>query len=77
MSFTLFAKIKLSRKISEFRNLQCFLYSNFSGEKFAFGHMYVRPHETFHEPSRKFYPNEVSVYLTIVRMSGLFQDIIY
>ena len=30
-----------------------------SGEKFAFGHMYVRPHETFHEPSRKFYPNEV------------------
>ena len=37
-----------------------FILIIFSGEKFAFGHMYVRPHETFHEPSRKFYPNEVS-----------------
>lgn len=35
------------------------LWKNDNGEKFAFGHMYVRPHETFHEPSRKFYPNEV------------------
>ena len=52
-----------------FRVLQYFHYSYFSGEKFAFGHMYVRPHETFHEPSRKFYPNEVSVYLTIAWMS--------
>lgn len=29
------------------------------GDKFAFGHHYLRPHETFHEPWRKFFPNEV------------------
>ena len=29
------------------------------GERFAFGHHYLRPHETFHEPSRKFFGNEV------------------
>jgi hypothetical protein len=28
-------------------------------EKFAYGHVYLRPQETFHEPSRKFFPNEV------------------
>lgn len=31
----------------------------FRGDKFAFGHHYLRPHETFHEPWRKFFPNEV------------------
>jgi len=30
-----------------------------SGEKFAFGHYYLRPEETFHEPNRKFFENEV------------------
>lgn len=29
------------------------------GAKFAFGHHYLRPHETYHEPSRKFFVNEV------------------
>lgn len=24
-----------------------------------FGHHYLRPHETYHEPTRKFYVNEV------------------
>lgn len=31
----------------------------YRGDKFAFGHHYLRPHETFHEPWRKFFPNEV------------------
>ncbi|XP_060607678.1 uncharacterized protein LOC132759835 [Ruditapes philippinarum] len=35
------------------------LWKNDRGEKYAFGHTYVRPHETFHEPTRKFFPNEV------------------
>ncbi|XP_060525871.1 histone-lysine N-methyltransferase ash1 isoform X2 [Cylas formicarius] len=30
-----------------------------SGKRFAYGHHYLRPHETFHEPTRKFFPNEV------------------
>ena len=29
------------------------------GNKYIWGHHYLRPHETFHEPSRKFYVNEV------------------
>lgn len=29
------------------------------GERFVFGHHYLRPHETYHEPTRKFYENEV------------------
>lgn len=29
------------------------------GERFSFGHHYLRPHETFHEPTRKFFTNEV------------------
>ena len=32
---------------------------HFSGERFVFGHHYLRPHETYHEPTRKFYENEV------------------
>ena len=28
-------------------------------EKCAFGHRYFRPEETFHEPNRRFFPNEV------------------
>ena len=35
------------------------LWVNEKGERFAFGHHYLRPHETFHEPSRKFFRNEV------------------
>ncbi|KAL5291748.1 ASH1L family protein [Megaselia abdita] len=35
------------------------LWKNKEGKRFIFGHHYLRPHETFHEPSRKFYPNEV------------------
>ena len=35
------------------------LWTNEAGQKFAFGYHYLRPHETFHEPSRKFYDNEV------------------
>src|SRR5688500_14150280 len=31
----------------------------FSGGRFAFGYNYLRPYETFHEPSRRFYPNEI------------------
>ncbi|XP_050293205.1 histone-lysine N-methyltransferase ash1 [Anthonomus grandis grandis] len=30
-----------------------------TGKRFAYGHHYLRPHETFHEPTRKFFPNEV------------------
>ncbi|XP_014480309.1 PREDICTED: histone-lysine N-methyltransferase ash1 [Dinoponera quadriceps] len=35
------------------------LWKNAAGERFVFGHHYLRPHETYHEPSRKFYVNEV------------------
>ncbi|KAJ8304065.1 hypothetical protein KUTeg_017648 [Tegillarca granosa] len=35
------------------------LWKDESEKNFAFGHSYFRPHETFHEPSRKFFPNEV------------------
>ncbi|ELU06966.1 hypothetical protein CAPTEDRAFT_176480 [Capitella teleta] len=35
------------------------LYKNECGERFAFGHYYIRPHETFHEATRKFFQNEV------------------
>lgn len=35
------------------------LWKNERGEKFVYGHHYLRPHETFHEPTRKFYHNEV------------------
>ncbi|KAF2353483.1 SET domain [Trinorchestia longiramus] len=35
------------------------LWIDQKGDKFAFGHHYLRPHETFHEPWRKFFPNEV------------------
>uniref|UniRef100_K1RCH0 Putative histone-lysine N-methyltransferase ASH1L n=1 Tax=Magallana gigas TaxID=29159 RepID=K1RCH0_MAGGI len=35
------------------------LWKDENGRNFAFGHNYYRPHETFHEPSRKFFPNEV------------------
>ncbi len=30
-----------------------------SGERFVWGFHYYRPHETFHEASRRFYPNEL------------------
>lgn len=35
------------------------LWTNEKGDRFAFGHHYLRPHETFHEPNRKFFHNEV------------------
>ncbi|KAH8373440.1 hypothetical protein KR009_006870 [Drosophila setifemur] len=35
------------------------LWKNEKGKRFIFGHHFLRPHETFHEPSRRFYPNEV------------------
>ncbi|XP_034944543.1 histone-lysine N-methyltransferase ash1 [Chelonus insularis] len=35
------------------------LWKNPEGERFVFGHHYLRPHETYHEPTRKFYENEV------------------
>ncbi|KDR13022.1 hypothetical protein L798_13230, partial [Zootermopsis nevadensis] len=35
------------------------LWKDEKGERFAFGHHYLRPHETYHEPSRKFFSNEV------------------
>ncbi|XP_018401897.1 PREDICTED: histone-lysine N-methyltransferase ash1 [Cyphomyrmex costatus] len=35
------------------------LWKNLEGERFVFGHHYLRPHETYHEPTRKFYINEV------------------
>ena len=41
-------------KVKESRNLGLK-----AGQKFAFGFHYLRPHETFHEPSRKFFDNEV------------------
>lgn len=36
-----------------------YLWKDNDGNRFAFGHNYLRPHETYHEPSRKFYENEV------------------
>ena len=32
-----------------------------TGKRFVWGHHFFRPHETFHEPSRKFFVNEVLV----------------
>ena len=34
-------------------------YFIISGERFAFGYHYLRPNETYHEPTRKFFRNEV------------------
>lgn len=35
------------------------LWKDHEGKRFVFGHHYLRPHETYHEPTRKFYSNEV------------------
>lgn len=35
------------------------LWKDDDGNRFIFGHHYYRPQETFHEPTRKFYRNEV------------------
>lgn len=35
------------------------LWKDASGRRFVYGHHYLRPHETYHEPTRKFYQNEV------------------
>ncbi|XP_070207967.1 histone-lysine N-methyltransferase ASH1L-like isoform X2 [Littorina saxatilis] len=38
------------------------LFKNIKGERFAAGHLYLRPMETFHEPNRKFFHNELFRY---------------
>lgn len=35
------------------------MWKDHNGRRFIYGHHYLRPHETYHEPSRKFYQNEV------------------
>lgn len=35
------------------------LWKDHDGKRFVSGHHYLRPHETYHEPTRKFYQNEV------------------
>lgn len=35
------------------------MWKDRNGKRFIYGHHYLRPHETFHEPSRKFFKNEV------------------
>lgn len=35
------------------------LWKDSDGKRFVYGHHYLRPHETFHEPTRKFYPCEI------------------
>ena len=35
------------------------LWKNEAGAMFAFGYHYLRPHDTFHEPTRRFFNNEV------------------
>ncbi|XP_052865683.1 histone-lysine N-methyltransferase ash1 [Anopheles cruzii] len=35
------------------------LWKDGEGRRFVYGHHYLRPHETYHEPTRRFYPNEV------------------
>uniref|UniRef100_A0A336KMV7 CSON011870 protein n=1 Tax=Culicoides sonorensis TaxID=179676 RepID=A0A336KMV7_CULSO len=35
------------------------LWKNSEGKRVVYGHHYLRPHETYHEPTRKFYPCEI------------------
>ena len=35
------------------------LFKDADGKSFVVGHHYIRPHEVFHEPTRKFYNNEL------------------
>ena len=35
------------------------LWIDETGKRYVYGHHFYKPHETFHEPSRKFYVNEV------------------
>lgn len=35
------------------------MWKDHNGRRFIYGHHYLRPHETYHEPTRKFYQNEV------------------
>lgn len=35
------------------------LYKDDKGNKFVLGHHYLRPNEVYHEPTRKFYKNEL------------------
>ena len=41
----------------------CFCVFCCRGERFATGNLYLRPHETFHEPNRKFFHNEVGAVI--------------
>lgn len=34
------------------------MWKDNDGRRFIYGHHYLRPHETYHEPTRKFYQNE-------------------
>jgi len=42
-----------------FTYLSSCLCGGCSGERLAFGHYYLRPHETFHEPTRRFFHCEL------------------
>lgn len=35
------------------------MWKDHEGKRFVFGHNYLRPKETYHEPNRKFYENEI------------------
>lgn len=52
---------KLMKSSAFFIVVLCFSVSFSSGEKFVFGSYFARPHETFCEPTRRFYKNEVFV----------------
>lgn len=34
-----------------------------TGQRFVYGHHYLRPHETYHEPTRKYVTSHYSKYL--------------
>lgn len=68
------AKKHTYKTIGKFQYSDCdifrveYLWKDHDGNRFVFGHNYLRPHETSHEPSRKFYENEiirVPVYETV------------
>ncbi|XP_034240792.1 microtubule-associated protein futsch isoform X2 [Thrips palmi] len=50
------------------------LWKDERGERFAYVHNYLWPHETFHEPTRKFYPNEV---IRVPRFEMISLDLIW
>lgn len=50
-------QIKIETECDIFRIQQ--LWKDNDGNRFVYGHHYYRPQETFHEPTRRFYKNEV------------------